>query len=89
MTNAHRLARLAEQTAQVQTPLTRLDYLTELIEAAELLRVQSVEEARRAGESWHAIGTNMGMTKQAAQQRYGKKPTPAPATETPLPGMPG
>lgn len=29
-----------------------------------------VEEARAAGHSWNQIGTSMGMTRQAAQQKY-------------------
>lgn len=37
----------------------------------ELLR-QSVNAARAAGCSWSAIGAELGMTRQAVQQRFGK-----------------
>lgn len=31
-----------------------------------------VAEARQAGASWAAIGAQLGISRQAAQQRYGK-----------------
>lgn len=54
--------------------LTRLDTLTSIMEQAELLRAKCVAEARLAGHSWSEVGQQIGMTKQAAQQRYGAKP---------------
>lgn len=51
-----------------KTELDRLQY--------ELLA--TVSGARRAGASWSEIGSALGMTKQAAQQRWGKL-TPPPA----------
>ncbi|HSK96490.1 MAG TPA: hypothetical protein VK891_07745, partial [Euzebyales bacterium] len=38
-----------------------------------------VDQARRAGASWTEIGRSMGVTKQAAQQRF--VPRPAPSDE--------
>lgn len=38
-----------------------------------------VSHARRAGASWTEIGDALGMSKQAAQQKFGKL-TPAPRT---------
>lgn len=38
-----------------------------------------VEEARHAGLSWSQIGTSLGVTKQAAQQRFTGNPPPAVA----------
>jgi hypothetical protein len=42
----------------------------ELSVAEQTLRRQ-VSLARRAGHSWAAIGTALGVTRQAAQQRFG------------------
>ncbi|GAB08636.1 hypothetical protein GOARA_013_00800 [Gordonia araii NBRC 100433] len=36
-----------------------------------------VDQARRAGESWTAIGSSMGVTKQAAQKRFVSRPDTA------------
>lgn len=33
---------------------------------------ESVQEMRAAGASWTEIGLTLGITKQAAQQRYGR-----------------
>ncbi|GAA3656654.1 hypothetical protein GCM10022237_15910 [Nocardioides ginsengisoli] len=44
--------------------------------AGDLLQ-QAVNAARAAGHSWSAIGGTLGLTRQAAQQRFGK------AEETP------
>jgi hypothetical protein len=33
---------------------------------------EAVEEARRAGLTWRQIAETMGITSQAAQQRYGR-----------------
>ena len=37
-----------------------------------------VDRARRSGLSWSAIGSSMGVTKQAAQKRFRDSGTPAP-----------
>lgn len=59
-----------------QTPtLHRLDLATSIIEQAELWRAQLAEQARSEGHSWAHIGQCTGMTKQAAQQRWGRKPS--------------
>jgi hypothetical protein len=36
---------------------------------------ESVLAARAAGHSWDVIGKSLGMTRQAAQQRFGKRTT--------------
>ena len=41
-------------------------------EVAEVLR-QSVLAARAAGHSWAALGAELGMSRQAAQQRFGDR----------------
>jgi len=82
---ADRIAALAQQLASKGAghALTRIDYLTEILHSAEVLRAEAVAQARREGESWQRIGANMGITKQAAQQRYGTStPTVDPAQLT-------
>ncbi|AYG04768.1 hypothetical protein [Gryllotalpicola protaetiae] len=44
-------------------------------EASRLLR-ESISGARSAGHSWDAIGRVLGVSKQAAQQRFGTSPAP-------------
>jgi hypothetical protein len=41
------------------------------LRTGEMLRA-AVLAARRAGHSWEAIGSSLGMSRQAAQQRFGK-----------------
>ena len=48
-------------------------------EVRTILR-QAVESARAGGVSWSAIGAELGMTRQAAQQRFGDA-TPADASD--------
>ena len=48
--------------------------------AANELR-EVVDRARAAGESWTVIGAALGVTKQAAQQRFG-----TPERSHPIPG---
>src|SRR5215472_6205857 len=54
-----------------------LDNLSDAMAAAAQLEVQSdalighfVDQARRSGASWRQIGASMGVSKQAAQQRF-------------------
>ena len=44
----------------------------------------AVSAARRAGHTWEAIGSALGMTRQAAQQRFGG---PSGANEDAAPGF--
>lgn len=46
-----------------------------LRDAADLKLFELVGFARDAGASWAAIGKALGVTTQAAHQRYGPKPT--------------
>lgn len=64
--------------------LRQLDILTEIIEQAELLRAVTVDQARREESSWTTIGQQIRMSKQAAQQRYGRtiRPRTDPAQLT-------
>ncbi|MET0821036.1 MAG: hypothetical protein ABWY58_08720 [Aeromicrobium sp.] len=49
-------------------------------ETNQLLR-SAVTSARAAGSSWEAIGSALGMTRQAAQQRFGHKASAATGTD--------
>jgi hypothetical protein len=40
----------------------------------------AVASARGAGSSWETIGSALGMSRQAAQQRFGRGPVPAPGS---------
>jgi hypothetical protein len=51
-------------------------------ETSRLLR-SAVTSARAAGSSWEAIGSALGMSRQAAQQRFGRKASDTPADELP------
>lgn len=53
----------------------QVDSVTAIIEAAELLRARLVDTARSQGASWAQIGAAQGISKQAAQQKYGTKPS--------------
>lgn len=68
-----------------QDPLDRvtgaLQLAEDLGEVADSLIGHFVDQARRAGASWSEIGRSMGMSKQAAQQRFVGK---SQANGTPL-----
>ena len=51
----------------------------QLGELADHLIGHFVDQARRAGASWTDIGRAMGVTKQAAQQRFVRGPSPSAA----------
>lgn len=50
-------------------------YALEAVKAAQvgvdIIARQAVAMARQDGETWESIGRALGVTKQAAQQRYG------------------
>jgi hypothetical protein len=48
-------------------------------EVADHLIGHFVDQARRSGASWSEIGRSMGVTKQAAQQRFVPKASPDPS----------
>lgn len=53
-------------------PLALVRRAAEADRAAGLLLHRSVAAARSGGHSWQAIGEVLGLTRQAAQQRFGK-----------------
>jgi hypothetical protein len=46
------------------------------LKVAELRLRHQVAEARRAGHSWAVIGASLGISRQAAQQRFGSRDEP-------------
>src|SRR5580658_4162109 len=86
MTNAVRLDDLIQ--AIKKTHSAALDQLTDAVIAADHLGDVAdhlighfVDQARRSGASWTEIGTSMGVTKQAARQRFVPK-VPGEAAES-------
>jgi hypothetical protein len=53
-----------------QTAITALLELTLNIESSQREQIASVSACRDAGYSWEAIGGALGMTRQAAWQRF-------------------
>ena len=68
------LIKTVNKTAPSTEPLDRLStaasVAAELREVGDVLLDHYVEEARKAGHSWSQIGGALGVTKQAAQQRF-------------------
>jgi hypothetical protein len=60
-------------------PLEAVAVARAIREAAEDLERAKVGEAREKGVSWREIGSLYEMSKQAAHQRFGGRPPPAPA----------
>lgn len=59
---------------------------------SEHIVVAAIQEARRDGTSWQEIGDALGVTRQAAFQRYGKSIDPrtgAPMNSVPIPEATG
>lgn len=57
-----------------EVPIGELRAITSLadtIHEAEAALASAVDRARHDGRSWSQIGTALGVSKQAAQQRYG------------------
>jgi hypothetical protein len=68
-------------------PMSRLEAVRRLREAAEELEAAEVGAARKAGVTWYDIGACYGLTKQGAQQRFRAvrnraKAGPSPAGRT-------
>lgn len=53
------------------TPLERVHAIRRLMETAESAQRTAVAAARANGATWEQIGIGLGVTRQAAQQRYG------------------
>lgn len=53
--------------------LEDLERLAVLRKQVEDMIVKAVREARRRGVSWYKIGPALGVTRQAAEERYKRK----------------
>lgn len=61
----------AAQAHELRWTAGELSALAEAREELETLIAMSVGRARAAGETWAQIAASLGVTRQAAQQRYG------------------
>ena len=72
-------------------PLRRVSNAAELAEqlgdTADALIGHFIDQARRAGASWSAIGASMGTSKQAAQKRFVNRSQDTPAPLDPSQGF--
>lgn len=75
------LASSAQRRLELEDALTAAGDLTK--EAANRLTAV-VYEARQNGVSWRAIGLCLGMSGQAAQQRWGERVVDSPGTLLPF-----
>jgi hypothetical protein len=71
-------ARAGELTDRISRPLERTDYLglvqvaKEVRDLADEVLAKTVDQSRDAGHTWQEIGDLLGVTRQAAFQRFGK-----------------
>lgn len=72
------IERRLERDPQAHLDLVVLTHRTH--DAAGALLRSAVASARAAGWSWESIGQSLGMSRQAAQQRFGIRPEPIPGT---------
>lgn len=68
-------ARNASDYAAEANSKAALKSLMWTMRAAEAATRDAVEQAREAGMTWEQVGQALGVTKQAAQQRYGIPPS--------------
>lgn len=61
----------AADLRQIGAALNRLEDTEKDVERAQKHLASAVKAARKQGRSWSAIGMVLGVSKQAAQQRFG------------------
>jgi hypothetical protein len=66
---------LADAVDNAAGPLARLRALQDLLDAATAASAQAVSAARADGTTWQEVGGALGISRQAAQQRYGRRTT--------------
>jgi len=62
--------------ARDATHIRRIIAAREAVQAADSELVAAVAAARAAGDTWDAIGVALGITRQAAYQRFGRVALP-------------
>ena len=55
------------------TTLRHIAELADKVEEADAELTEAVRQARRASRSWSEIGAMLGVSKQAAQRRFGRR----------------
>lgn len=60
-------------TAEAVAELQKLAIHADRIRGAVAVQRQQVEQARARGASWSSIAAALGISRQAAQQRYGPR----------------
>lgn len=63
----------ATHPARDATHFRRIVAARQELDKSEVELREAVAAARRAGDSWATIGAALDITKQAAQQRFGKR----------------
>lgn len=67
----HELTSAARLARDSSVPVAALESTFTAIAAIERAQVELVEQLRAAGITWQTIGDQFGITRQAAQQRFG------------------
>lgn len=76
-------ARIDPQRSEPTPLLAEVASVATRIENEEILLRTMVAEARLVGATWETIGVALGVSKQAAQQRFGAAQSPTPASAEP------
>jgi hypothetical protein len=71
-----RLARAVAALQAIEDPIVRLDAVRAAREEFESLERDAVAACRAAGHTWTDIGARYGLSRQGAQQRFRRRPTP-------------
>lgn len=71
------LTELAVRIEAAAEPLSRLAEMRLLRDLLKQCEIDAVREARRGSASWAAIGSRLGVSRQAALKRFGETPGPA------------
>lgn len=64
---------VARTAADTSDPLTGLRAVASLRRLTDMLELQQVEEALRAGHGWPEIATALGVTRQAVHKKYARR----------------
>ena len=68
---------MSEQFAEWDRDISKIIKANQEVKVAELMLRRHVAKARKVGHSWASIGFALGITRQAAQQRFGVDEAPS------------